>query len=48
MGDTQRVYVEMDNEEQYEQLKELKKKHGVTWKGMLLQGAKRLEENNSL
>ena len=30
-------------DEQYERLRELKQHHGLTWKGMLLQGAKRLD-----
>lgn len=30
-------------DEQYERLRELKQRHGLTWKGMLLQGAKRLD-----
>jgi hypothetical protein len=30
-------------DEQYERLRELKKHHGLTWKGVLLQGGKRLD-----
>lgn len=30
-------------EEQYEQLKTLKEQRGYTWKGLMLEGAKRLD-----
>lgn len=32
-------------DEQYERLRKLKEHHGLTWKGMLLQGAKRLDSD---
>ena len=44
----QKIYAEMDDEEQYERLKEIKKKHGLTWKGLLLQGARRMEGEDAI
>ncbi|ELZ38772.1 hypothetical protein C471_09385 [Halorubrum saccharovorum DSM 1137] len=38
------VRIEFDDDEQYERLKELKKHHGLTWKGLLLEGEKRVLE----
>ena len=38
------VRIEFDDEEQYERLKELKKHRGLTWKGLLLEGEKRVLE----
>lgn len=46
MGETNKIYVEMEDDEQYEELKRIKKKHGLTWKGLLLQGARRMEGND--
>ena len=40
---TKYVKIEFDNEEQYEELKELKDHHGFTWKGMLLHAQRKLE-----
>lgn len=36
----------MDDDEQYEEVKRIKKKHGLTWKGLLLQGARRMEDED--
>jgi hypothetical protein len=36
------IRVEFDDEEQYERLKELKKHRGLTWKGLLLEGEKKV------
>ena len=38
------IRIEFDDEEQYERLKELKKRRGLTWKGLLLEGEKRVLE----
>lgn len=43
-----KAYAEFDNEEQYERLKEIKQKHGLTWKGLLLQGARRMEGEDAI
>ena len=48
MGDSHTIYVEVDDEEQYEELQRIKKKHGMTWKGLLLQGARRLEGDDAI
>jgi len=39
------VRIEFDDEEQYERLKELKKHRGLTWKGLLLEGEKKVRED---
>lgn len=36
------INIEVD-EEQYESLKDTKKRHGLTWKGMLLHAQRKLE-----
>ena len=38
------VRIEFDDEDQYDRLKILKKHHGLTWKGLLLEGEKRVRE----
>jgi hypothetical protein len=38
------IRIEFDDEEQYERLKELKQRRGLTWKGLLLEGEKRVHE----
>jgi hypothetical protein len=38
------VRIEFDDDEQYERLKKLKKRRGLTWKGLLLEGGKRVRE----
>lgn len=38
------IRIEFDDDEQYERLKELKKHRGLTWKGLLLEGEKRVLE----
>ena len=40
------VHIEVDDEEQYEKMKELKDRYGLTWKGLLVQGMKRVEEED--
>jgi len=39
------VRIEFDDDEQYERLKELKKHRGLTWKGLLLEGEKKVRED---
>ncbi|MBV0923299.1 hypothetical protein KTS45_03725 [Halomicroarcula limicola] len=39
------VRIEFDDEEQYVRLKELKKRRGLTWKGLLLEGEKKVRED---
>lgn len=46
MGDSQ-VYAEVSDEE-YERLEDVKDEHGLTWRGLLLQGAKSLENDGLL
>ncbi|WP_164974791.1 hypothetical protein [Halegenticoccus tardaugens] len=38
------IRIEFHDEDQYERLKELKKHRGLTWKGLLLEGEKRVLE----
>ncbi|WP_199174717.1 hypothetical protein [Halegenticoccus soli] len=38
------IRIEFDDDEQYERLKELKKHRGLTWKGLLLEGERRVLE----
>ncbi len=38
------INIEVD-EEQYESLKETKKRHGLTWKGMLLHAQRELDSS---
>ncbi|WP_282349559.1 hypothetical protein [Haloferax volcanii] len=40
------IRIEFDDDEQYERLKELKKHRGLTWKGLLLEGEKRVLEES--
>jgi hypothetical protein len=47
MGD-KKVYAKFTDEEQHERLKEIKDKHGLTWKGLLLQGARRMEGEDAI
>jgi hypothetical protein len=39
------VSIEFDDEEQYERLKKLKKHRGLTWKGLFLEGEKKVRED---
>jgi len=39
------IRLELDDDEQYERLKELKKHRGLTWKGLLLEGEKKVRED---
>ena|GEM_PF-970106 len=38
------VRIKFDDDEQYERLKKLKKHRGLTWKGLLLEGEKKVKE----
>jgi hypothetical protein len=38
------IRIEFDDDTQYERLKELKQHRGRTWKGLLLEGEKRVRE----
>lgn len=38
------IRIEFDDEDQYERLKGLKKHCGLTWKGLLLEGEKKIRE----
>lgn len=37
------IHIEVDDEEQYERLSDVKDKHGLTWRGMLIHAARNLE-----
>ena len=39
------IRIEFDDDEQYERLKQLKKRRGLTWKGLLLEGEKKVRED---
>jgi hypothetical protein len=41
---TDNIHIQVDDDEQFEKMKELKDKYGLTWKGLLVQGMKRVEE----
>ncbi|MFC6874762.1 hypothetical protein [Halobellus marinus] len=41
---TNNIHIQVDDDEQFEKMKELKDKYGLTWKGLLVQGMKRVEE----
>ena len=36
------------NDEEYDQLKEVKDAHGLTWRGLVIQGAKALDTEGPL
>lgn len=38
------IRIEFDDDEQYERLKKLKKRRGLTWKGLLLEGERSVRE----
>jgi adenylate cyclase class IV len=38
------VRIEFDDDDQYERLKELKNRRGLTWKGLLLEGEMKVRE----
>lgn len=42
------IKIEIDDEEQYERLSKIKDSHGLTWKGVLLRGAKGLDSDGPL
>lgn len=48
MGGSHTIYIEVEDDEQYEELQRIKKKHGLTWKGLLLQGARRMEGEDTI
>jgi len=39
------IRIEFDDEAQYDRLKKLKQQRGLTWKGLLLEGEKRVHED---
>ena len=41
---TSNIHIQVDDDEQFEKMKELKDRYGLTWKGLLVQGMKRVEE----
>ncbi|CCQ34513.1 hypothetical protein HLRTI_001550 [Halorhabdus tiamatea SARL4B] len=41
------VKIEFEDESQYEGLKETKKRHGLTWRGMLLHAQKELDSGSA-
>ncbi|WP_198664573.1 hypothetical protein [Halorubrum sp. 48-1-W] len=41
---TNNIHIQVDDDEQFEKMKELKDKYGLTSKGLLVQGMKRVEE----
>lgn len=40
---TNHISIQVENDDQYERLQEIREKYGVTWKGLLIQGAFHLE-----
>ena len=43
---TNNIHIEVDDDEQFKKMKELKDRYGLTWKGLLVQGMKRVEEGD--
>jgi len=41
------VKIEFEDESQYKSLKETKKRHGLTWKGMLLHAQRELDSDGA-
>ena len=41
------IRIEFDDDEQYKGLKELNKHRGLTWKGLLLEGERKVREDTS-
>ncbi|MCL9818166.1 hypothetical protein [Natronocalculus amylovorans] len=39
------IRIEFDDDEQYDRLKKLKKRRGLTWKGLLLEGEQKVRED---
>ena len=40
------IRFEIDDREQFERLRDLKDRRGYTWKGLMLEGAKALEDED--
>ena len=40
------VSIEVEDDEQYERLQEIRERYGVTWKGLLMQGVLHLENQD--
>ena len=38
------IFIDVPDGEQYEELQRIKQRHGLTWRGLLLQGANRIDE----
>ena len=43
---TNHISVQIEDDEQYERLQQVRAKYGLTWKGLLIQGARRVEEDD--
>lgn len=44
MTNEHQIFIDVPDGEQYEELQHIKQQHGLTWRGLLLQGAKRINE----
>ena len=43
---TNHISIQVEDDEQYERLQQVRTKYGLTWKGLLIQGARRVEEDD--
>ena len=43
---TNHISIQVEDDEQYERLQQVRAKYGLTWKGLLIQGARRVEEDD--
>lgn len=43
---TNHISIQVEDDEQYERLQQMRAKYGLTWKGLLIQGARRVEEDD--
>lgn len=47
MTDENQIFINVPEDEQYDELQRIKKQHGLTWRGLLLQGARRVDSDLS-
>jgi len=47
MTDANQIFIDIPENDQYAELRRIKKQNGLTWRGLLLQGARRVDNNLS-
>lgn len=45
MTDDNQIFIEVPRDDQYDELRRIKKQYGLTWRGLLLQGARRVADD---